>query len=107
MSDNRRFSFQLHSGDRRKQRDYLRHSSNLTEFVGILDETAELAELLPQSHMRKLLDVDIDHIRNLLSVIEVHHRMARSLDFLVSALKVIAGTADAVDFQKVRCPSQS
>ena len=48
-----------------EQRDYLRHSSNLTEFASMLDETAELAELFPQSHMRKLLDVDIEHIKNL------------------------------------------
>lgn len=85
-----------------EQRDYLRHSSNLTEFDVIADETEKLIELFPQSHMRKLLDADIDHIRSLLSVVQIHHRMARSLDFLGSALKVIAGTPDASDFEKVR-----
>lgn len=62
----------------------------MTEFGVIADETEKLIELFPQSHMRKLLDADIDHIRSLLSVIQIHHRMARSLDFLGSVLKVIA-----------------
>lgn len=52
--------------------------------------------------MRKLLSVDIDNIRSLLSVVKIHHRMARSLDFLGKALKVIAGTPDASDFSRVR-----
>ena len=52
--------------------------------------------------MRKLLDMDIEHIRILLSVLKVHHRMARSLDFLGSALKVIAGTPDVTDLEKVK-----
>lgn len=85
-----------------EQRNYLRHSSNLTEFNSIVDDTEKLVELFPQSHMRKLLVADVDHIRSLLSVIEIHHRIARSLDFLGSVLKVIAGTPDASDFEKVR-----
>ena len=52
--------------------------------------------------MRKLLDVDTDHLRTLLSVLKVHHRMARSLDFLGTALKVVAVTPDATDFFKIR-----
>jgi len=52
--------------------------------------------------MRKLLDVDIEHVRSLLSVLMVHHRMARSLNFLGTALKVIAGTPDAADFDMLK-----
>jgi len=52
--------------------------------------------------MRKLLDVDTDHIRSLLSVLQIHHRIARSLDFLGTALKVVAGTPDASDFEKIK-----
>lgn len=85
-----------------EQRDYLRHSSNQTEFNAIADDTEELIELFPQSHMRKLLDADIDHTKSLLSVVEIHHRMAVSLDFQGSPLKVIAGTPDASDFEKIR-----
>lgn len=38
--------------------------------------------------------------QGLLSTLNVHHRLARSLDFLGSALKVVAGTPDAADFEK-------
>jgi len=47
--------------------------------------------------MRKLLEVDVNHAQNMLDELTVHHRMARSLDFLCSALKVVAGTPDAED----------
>lgn len=80
----------------------IRHTSNLTEFTNIIDETDKLSELFPQSHMRKLLDVDIDHVRSLLSVVRVHHRTARSLDFLGTVLKVVAGTPDASDFRMIK-----
>ncbi|KQS71057.1 uncharacterized protein Dere_GG27277, partial [Drosophila erecta] len=82
------------------RRDYLRHSSNLSEYISTVDETEKLSESFPRSHMRKLLDVDIDHLRTLLSI--THHRIARSLDFLGTALKVVAGTPDASDFLKIR-----
>jgi len=52
--------------------------------------------------MKKLLDVDTEHVRSLLSVLKIHHRMARSLDFLGTALKVIAGTPDAADFDMLK-----
>lgn len=84
------------------QRSYLRHSSNISEFSSMIDETEKLSDSFPQSHMRKLLDVDTDHLRTMLSVLQVHHRFARSLDFLGTALKVVAGTPDASDFLKVR-----
>nr|AAA28601.1 ORF3 [Drosophila virilis] len=84
------------------QRSYLRHSSNISEFVSMIDETERLSDSFPQSHMRKLLDVDTDHLRTLLSVLQVHHRFARSLDFLGTALKVVAGTPDPSDFLRIR-----
>jgi len=52
--------------------------------------------------MRKLLEVDTDHIRSLLSVLKIHHRMARSLDILGTALKVVAGTPDASDLEMLK-----
>lgn len=85
-----------------EQRSYLRHSSNLTEFAAMLDETDRLTTLFPQSHMRKLLDVDIDHARNLLSALKIRHRIARGIDFLGTVLKVVAGTPDAADFERIR-----
>ena len=85
-----------------EQRDCLRHASNLSEFISMVDETGKLVDSFPQLHMRRLLDVDTDHLITLLSVLKVHHRIARSLDFLWTALKVVAGTPDATDFLKIR-----
>jgi len=36
------------------------------------------------------------------SVLKIHHRVAKSLDFLGTALNVVAGTPDAADFLKIR-----
>lgn len=65
-----------------EQRNFLRHSSNLTEFSMMMKETTRLSDLFPESHMRKILDFNTDHIRSVLSMLKVHHRIARSLDFL-------------------------
>jgi len=85
-----------------EHRNYFRHSSNLTEFSTLIDETARLSALFPQSHMRKLLDVDTVHIRSILSVLKVHHRIARSLDFLGTVLKVVAGTLEGADLEMLK-----
>jgi len=74
----------------------------LTEFSTLIDETARLSALFPQSHMRKLLDVDTVHIRSILSVLKVHHRIARSLDFLGTVLKVVAGTLEGADLEMLK-----
>jgi len=52
--------------------------------------------------MRKLLEVDIDHVQNLLSALMIHHRIARSLEFLGTALKVVTGTHDASDLERIK-----
>lgn len=52
--------------------------------------------------MKRLLIVDAKHIKGMISTIAVYHRMARSLDFLGSALKVVAGTPDAHDLESIK-----
>ncbi|KAH8339636.1 hypothetical protein KR074_002916 [Drosophila pseudoananassae] len=84
-----------------EQYGLVRHSTNLSEFASIIDSTVRMLELFPHSHMRKLLEVDIKHAQNLLEELKVHHRMARSLDFLGSILKVVAGTPDADDLSRI------
>jgi len=74
----------------------------LSEFSSIIDSTVRMLELFPQSHMRKLLEVDVNHAQNMLDELTVHHRMAKSLDFLGSALKVVAGTPDVEDLYKIK-----
>lgn len=54
-----------------EQRDFLKHTSNLSDFKSIIDETEKMSKLFLLSHMRKLLDVDIDHIRSLLSTLTI------------------------------------
>jgi len=81
---------------------YVTHSANLSEYMRIVEETSSMNEMFPQSHMRKLLDVDTSHLRDTLDSLKVHHRIARSLDFLGSMLKVVAGTPDAGDLERIR-----
>lgn len=80
----------------------LRHSTNLTEYDRLVRETAETTKLFPQSHMRKILEADVNHMSTLLVTLGVHHRHARSLDVIGRALKVIAGTPDAEDLRQIR-----
>lgn len=82
------------------QYDYLRHSANLSNCARLTDETINITDLFPQSHM--LLEVDTGHVKNLLSAIKVHNRIARSLDFLGTVLKVVAGTQDADDLERIK-----
>lgn len=58
--------------------------------------------LFPQSHVKKILVSDSQHINTLLSTLSVHHRHARSINFIGTALKVVAGTPDADDFENLR-----
>ena len=57
-------------------------------------------EIFPKSHMQKILQTDIDHIKSLLATIRTHHRQARTLNFLGTAIKIIAGTPDFDDFHE-------
>lgn len=81
---------------------YLRHTTNLTTYSEILDETKNAIEIFPQTHVKKILESDILHIDTLLTTLTVHHRHARSINFIGTALKVIAGTPDADDWEDVK-----
>jgi len=61
-----------------------------------------MSDMFPQSHMKILLNVDTAHLRDLLLSLGVHHRVARSLDFLGSMLKVVAGTPDAGKLERIK-----
>jgi len=45
-----------------EQRDLLKHSSNLSEFAVMIDETEKISESFPQSHMRKLLELLVTRV---------------------------------------------
>uniref|UniRef100_A0A0A1XQH0 Retrovirus-related Env polyprotein from transposon gypsy n=2 Tax=Zeugodacus cucurbitae TaxID=28588 RepID=A0A0A1XQH0_ZEUCU len=81
---------------------YLTHYTNLTMYSIMNEDTKNLTNLFPQSHMRKIIDSDIMHIETLLRTVNVHHRQTRSLNFLGTTLKIIAGTPDFDDFQRLQ-----
>jgi len=76
--------------------------SNLSEYRRVVEETNGMTSMFSLSHMQKLLSVDVAHLRDLLESLSIHHRVARSLDFLGTALKVVAGTPDADYFEKIK-----
>jgi len=76
---------------------HVTHSANLSEYRRVVEQTAGMGDKFPQSHMRKVLKVDADHLRDLLDSLGVLHRVAISLDFLGSHGKVVVGTPDAED----------
>lgn len=86
--------------------NYLKHTANIETYMEIAEETKELTQHFPTSHMRMLLDSDITHIKTLLATIDIHHRQARSINLLGTALKVIAGTPDFDDFENLKFRQQ-
>jgi len=56
----------------------------------------------PQSHMRQILDSDLRHIRTLISTVNIHHRHARSINLLGTALQIVAGAPDFDDFENIQ-----
>lgn len=80
----------------------LAHVTNLTDFMRISYDAKKLTELLPQSHMRKLLEADVDQILKMMKSLQIHHRHSRSINFIGTALKYVAGTPDYDDFTDVR-----
>jgi len=78
---------------------------NLLEYTHVVVETIALMEHFPRSRMKHFLSVDTGHLQDLLDALGLHHRVARSLDFLGSMLKVVAGTPDASDLERSKfCP---
>lgn len=57
--------------------------------------------------MKKILESDIGHIKTLLDTVKILHRHARSINILGTALKVVAGTPDFDDFDKLKFRQQS
>jgi len=71
---------------------FVTHSANLSEYRGVVEETNGMTSMFPQSHMQKLLSVDVAHMRDLLESLSIHHRVARSLDFLGTALNLMSSS---------------
>ena len=82
-----------------KDYKFLKHSTNLTLYDSIIDETIKLTEIFPKTHMKKILENNIDQIDTPLSTLRTHHRQARSINFIGTTIK---GTPDFDDFQEVK-----
>lgn len=84
----------------------VRHTTNLTAYDTFVSETANLVEIFTVENMKKVLQADVEHLTTLLATLHVHHRRARSINLLGSALKVLAGTPDFDDLQRTRLIEQ-
>jgi len=82
--------------------EYLMHQTNLSAYDLMAQETLNITEHLLDSGGKTALKLDAQEIIHLLSTLRVHHIQARSINFLGTALKYIAGTPDFDDFEHVR-----
>ena len=80
----------------------LAHVTNLTDFIAITSETEKLMGLYLPSLSRQLLEADLQEIRKSVNSLRIHHRYARSINFIGSALKYVAGTPDYDDFKQIQ-----
>lgn len=78
---------------------YLIHNINLTEFESIIGDISDLRKMFSISEQKESLDADANEMSRLLSSLKLgERRHRRSIDFLGSAIKFIAGTPDHDDF---------
>jgi len=70
--------------------------------MDIAEETRKVIDILPLTHMKKLLEADLNEIVKSVSSLRIHHRYTRSINAIGSALKYIAGTPDYDDFNEIR-----
>lgn len=82
-----------------KYHDYLIHQTNLTEYELAMRESEGIIDQLSDARATGMIREQIREIQRLLDMLRVNRRSARSLDFLGSALKFIAGTPDHNDME--------
>lgn len=76
---------------------YLMHTINLTEFEIIAADINNLEKLFHNQEEKASLEADFNEMNKLLNSLRFH-RIKRSIDFIGSALKFVAGTPDHSDF---------
>lgn len=78
------------------------HCTNLTTYRNVVEGTEKILHVFPQSHMKQILQSDMEHILRLMDTLQIHHRHARSINLIGTALKYIGGTPDFDDFNEVK-----
>jgi len=81
---------------------YLQHSTNLTSYEDYADQTDAMTKTFTNDHRTQVISTDLGHIRKLVATLKVHHRDARSINLIGTALKVIAGTPDFNDWEQIK-----
>ncbi|XP_037924348.1 uncharacterized protein LOC119660042 [Hermetia illucens] len=76
---------------------YLMHTINLTEFEIIAADINNLEKLFHNQEEKASLEADFNEMNKLLNSLRFH-RIKRSINFIGSALKFVAGTPDHSDF---------
>ena len=77
---------------------YLVHTVNLADFEILATDIEKQKRLFSNLDMVASLDADLNEINKLISALQLHRRNSRSIDFIGSTLKFIAGTPDHDDF---------
>ncbi len=81
---------------------YFQHSTNITSYEDYADQTQKLTVGFTDDHRTPVVKADLQHTRNLVATFKIHHRGTRSINILRTTFKVIAGTPDFDDWEKIR-----
>jgi len=66
------------------------------------EDYADQTEKLTVGHRTPVVKADLQHIRNLIDTLKIHHRGTRSINILGTTLKVIVGTPDFDDWGQIK-----
>lgn len=81
---------------------YIIHTTNLSEYKIIIQEIEQiLNEPSGLQWQKDTLSQQVTEITHVINTLETPRRLARSIDFLGSVLKFIAGTPDHDDYEKL------
>lgn len=78
---------------------YLIHSTNLSNYQTMLEESINMIPGFGETMYREILKQQHEEISHILRTLEIPKRHSRSIDFLGSALKFVAGTPDHDDYK--------
>jgi len=72
----------------------------MTSYEDYADQTEKLTVGFTDDHRAPVVEADLQHIRNLVATLKIHHRGTRSINILRTTSKVIAGTPDFDDWEQ-------